>query len=312
MTLLAQATALPSAGPDNRLLFVVSVVVVASVVLFTAGVIFTLLRRSDRRRAEEEKLAAMGTATARILHQIKNPLQTIVLNSDLLQDEKMVADPAHRRDVAEAIIGESQRLVAMLDELSVYASGKRRALNRHPVFVDDLVRQVTRHEARETVRIDAGGLEQAVVFADAYYLRQVVENLVRNAREAMAEQKAEQKAEHKADPNAEQKESWIRVTVERDAGEAVVRVTDNGPGIPPEKLGLVFEPFNSTKGKGMGLGLAICREIVEAHAGRIEVESPPGQGATFTVRLPLYGDGLTAGDALPGLAPEPATGAAWN
>jgi signal transduction histidine kinase len=124
MTLLAQATTLPSAGgPDNRLLFVVSVVVVASVVVFTAGVIFTLLRRSDRRRAEEEKLAAMGTATARILHQIKNPLQTIVLHSDLLQNEKMVADPVHRRDVAEAIIGESQRLVAMLEELSVYATG---------------------------------------------------------------------------------------------------------------------------------------------------------------------------------------------
>jgi signal transduction histidine kinase len=306
MILLAQATASPAAGPDNRLLFVVSVVVVASVVLFTAGVIFTLLRRSDRRRAEEEKLAAMGTATARILHQIKNPLQTIVLNSDLLQNEKMVADPVHRRDVADAIIGESQRLVSMLDELSVYASGKRRPLNRQPVFVDDLVRQVARTESRETVRIDAGGLEQAVVFADAYYLRQVVENLLRNAREAMAEQKEAR------EPTTEQKDAWIRVTVERDAGQAVVRVTDNGPGIPADKLPFVFQPFHSTKGKGMGLGLAICREIVEAHAGRIEVESPPGQGATFTVRLPLYGDGVTAGGTLPGLAPEPATGAAWN
>jgi signal transduction histidine kinase len=276
------------------------------VVLFTAGVIFTLLRRSDRRRAEEEKLAAMGTATARILHQIKNPLQTIVLNSDLLQNEKMVADPVHRRDVAEAIIGESQRLVAMLDELSVYASGARRALNRQPVFVDDLVRQVTRHEVRETVRIETAGLEQAVVFADAYYLRQVIENLVRNAREAMAEQKEAR------EPTAEPKEAWIRVTVERDAGQAVVRVTDNGPGIAADKLPFVFQPFHSTKGKGMGLGLAICREIVEAHAGRMEVESPPGQGATFTVRLPLYGDGVTAGGTLPGLAPEPATRAAWN
>ncbi|WP_420129043.1 sensor histidine kinase [Longimicrobium sp.] len=306
MILLAQATASPAGGADNRLLFVVSVVVVASVVLFTAGVIFTLLRRSDRRRAEEEKLAAMGTATARILHQIKNPLQTIVLNSDLLQNEKMVADPVHRRDVAEAIIGESQRLVAMLDELSVYASGARRALNRQPVFVDDLVRQVARTESRETVVIEAGDLEQAVVFADAYYLRQVIENLVRNAREAMAEQKEAR------EPATEPRDAWIRVTVERDAGQAVVRVTDNGPGIPAEKLPFVFQPFHSTKGKGMGLGLAICREIVEAHAGHIEVESPPGQGATFAVRLPLYGDGVTAGETLPGLAPEPATGAAWN
>jgi signal transduction histidine kinase len=105
----------------------------------------------------------------------------------------------------------------------------------------------------------------------------------------------------------------VRVTVERDGGQAVMRVADNGPGIPPDKLEFIFQPFHSTKGKGMGLGLAICREIVEAHAGRIEVESAVGAGTTFTVRLPLYGDGLTAGGALPGVAPEPAgTGGTWS
>jgi two-component system NtrC family sensor kinase len=295
--MILQAQAAVPTVPDNRLLFAVSVVVVASVVIFTAGVIFTLLRRSDRRRAEEEKLAAMGTATARILHQIKNPLQTIVLHADLLQNEKMVADPAHRREVADAIIGESQRLVDMLGELSVYASGAQRALNRQPVALDDLVRQVTAHEARES-----GGtgvsvttqLSPAVVLADAYYLRQAVDNLVRNACEAMEGQ-----------TNAR-----LSVTVERDGTNAVARIADNGPGIPPEKMERIFEPFVSTKGKGMGLGLAICREIVEAHAGRLELESQVGEGTTFTLRVPLYGDGLSTG-ALPGLAPEP-VGAAWN
>ena len=297
MTLLAQAAA-PTAVPDNRLLFVVTVGVVVSVVVFTAGVIVTLLRRSDRRRAEEEKLAAMGTATARILHQIKNPLQTIVLHSDLLQNEKMVADAANRREVADAIIGESQRLVAMLEELSVYASGAQRSLNRQPLFADDLVRQVMAVEAREAegtgVAVDASRVERAMVFADAYYLRQAVENLARNAREAMAGQ-----------PGAR-----LAVSVERDGGNAVIRVADNGPGIPPARLATIFQPFVSTKGKGMGLGLAICREIVESHAGRIDVDSALGQGTTFTVRIPLYGDGVGA-DTLPGLAPEPA-GAAWT
>ncbi|HLM68379.1 MAG TPA: HAMP domain-containing sensor histidine kinase [Longimicrobium sp.] len=290
----------PASGavPDNRLLFAVSVVVVASVVIFTAGVIFTLLRRSDRRRAEEEKLAAMGTATARILHQIKNPLQTIVLHADLLQNEKMVADPAQRREVADAIIGESQRLVDMLGELSVYASGAQRALNRQPVALDDLVRQVTAHEVRESagtgVRVDASHMDPAVVLADAYYLRQAVDNLVRNACEAMEQQA----------------DARLEVSVERDGGNAVVRIADNGPGIAPDKLERIFQPFVSTKGKGMGLGLAICREIVEAHAGRLEVDSQPGEGTTFTLHVPLYGDGLSTG-ALPGLAPEPA-GAAWS
>jgi two-component system NtrC family sensor kinase len=296
--ILQASAAAPPAVPDNRLILVVSVVVVASVVIFTAGVIFTLLRRSDRRRAEEEKLAAMGTATARILHQIKNPLQTIVLHADLLQNDKMVADPSHRREVADAIIGESQRLVDMLGELSVYASGAQRALNRQPVALDDLVRQVTRHEAREAegtgLRVDDSRVQPAWVLADAYYLRQAVDNLVRNACEAMEGQKA----------------ARLSVTVERDGLNAVARVADNGPGIPPDKLERIFQPFVSTKGKGMGLGLAICREIVEAHAGRLEVESQVGEGTTFTLRVPLYGDGLSTG-ALPGLAPEP-VGAAWN
>lgn len=291
---LAQAA---SAVPDNRLLFVVSVVVVASVVLFTAGVIVTLLRRSDRRRAEEEKLAAMGTATARILHQIKNPLQTIVLHADLLQNERMVADAAQRREVADAIIGESQRLVAMLDELSVYASGAQRAMNRQPMELHQLIRQVAGYESGRTgMRVDVSRVAPAVVLADPYYVRQALDNLVRNAAEAMAAQD----------------DAQLAISVYREGGTAVVRVSDNGPGIAPEKLDHIFQPFVSTKGKGMGLGLAICREIAEAHAGRLEVQSAPGEGTTFTLRIPLYGDGVSTG-ALPGLAPEPhSAGAAWS
>jgi len=257
-------------------MFGVSVVVVVSVVVFTAAVIVTLLRRSDRRRVEEEKVAAIGTATARILHQIKNPLQTVVLNADILQDERIVSDVAVRREVCEAIVSESQRLVSMLDELSVYASGARRALNRQPVRLHELVAQVVKQEerdARETgVRVEAGAFGEVVVLADAYYLHQVFENLVRNAREAMSEQE----------------DRRLSIRVESVGGSAEVRVADNGPGITAENLEQIFQPFVSTKGKGMGLGLAICREIVEGHGGRLDVESTPGLGATFIVRLPLF------------------------
>ncbi|HEX8358753.1 MAG TPA: HAMP domain-containing sensor histidine kinase [Longimicrobium sp.] len=274
LVLLAQTA--PPPCPDTRIMFGVSVVVVVSVVVFTAAVIVTLLRRSDRRRVEEEKVAAIGTATARILHQIKNPLQTVVLNADILQDERIVNDAATRREVCEAIVSESQRLVSMLDELSVYASGARRALNRQPVRLHDLVAQVARQEEREGretgVRVERGTLGEATVYADAYYLRQVFENLVRNAREAMNEQE----------------DRRLSIRMESAGGSAEVRVTDNGPGITAENLEQIFQPFVSTKGKGMGLGLAICREIVEGHGGRLEVESTPGLGATFIVRLPLF------------------------
>ncbi|HEX8903444.1 MAG TPA: HAMP domain-containing sensor histidine kinase, partial [Longimicrobiaceae bacterium] len=215
--------------------------------------------------------------TARILHQIKNPLQTIVLHADILQDERIVSEQHQRREVCEAIVGESERLVAMLDELSVYASGARRTLNRRPVRLDELVRQVAAVEAREAgetgLTVDARNLGEATVNGDAYYLRQVFENLVRNAREAMDGQ---------AEPPR------VSVSVTRSGGEALVRVADNGPGIAPENLQRIFQPFVSTKGKGMGLGLAICREIVEGHGGRMEVDSTVGQGTTFTVSLPLH------------------------
>jgi two-component system, NtrC family, sensor kinase len=267
--------ALPAAVPDNRLLFMVSVAVVASVVLFAAAVVFTLVRRSDRRRAEEEKLAAMGTATARILHQIKNPLQTIVLHADLLQDERMVGDAAVRSELAEAIVAESQRLVVMLEELSVYAAGSQRALDRQSLALDAVVREVLARgrggAAGEPPRVGAERLERVTVLGDGYYLRQAIENLVRNAREAMAGLP----------------EPRLEVTLVREGPQAVLRVSDTGPGIDPARLERIFEPFVSTKGTGMGLGLAICREIVEAHGGVLEVESDVGVGTTFTLRLPL-------------------------
>jgi two-component system NtrC family sensor kinase len=273
---------LQAAGPAGlslKALFVVAVVVVISVVVFTGAVIIALLRRSDRRRVEEEKLAAIGTATARILHQIKNPLQTIVLHADILQDERIVSEAHQRREVCEAIVGESERLVAMLDELSVYASGARRTLNRRPLRLDDLVQQVTGVEAREAAEtglvLDASAIAPATVHGDAYYLRQVFENLVRNAREAM-------------EGRDEPPRLWVSVA--RAGAQAEVRVTDNGPGIAPENLQSIFQPFVSTKGKGMGLGLAICREIVEGHGGRLDVESTLGRGTTFTVSLPLYAE----------------------
>jgi signal transduction histidine kinase len=141
------------------------------------------------------------------------------------------------------------------------------------------VRQVAEVETREAVEtgltVEAREIGEATVNGDAYYLRQVFENLVRNAREAM---------------DGQEEPPRLSVAVLRQGADAEVRVTDNGPGIAPENLQRIFQPFVSTKGKGMGLGLAICREIVEGHGGRLEVDSTVGRGTTFTVTLPLYAD----------------------
>lgn len=262
-----------------RLLFLVNLVTIVAVVVFAAGLVVVLLRRSYARRAEEEKLAAMGTATARILHQIKNPLQTILLHADLLQDRAVAEDRQARGEVCEAIVGEAQRLTAMLAELSVYASGATRQLTLEPFPLHELVRELARHAERDggfDLRLER--VDEAQVLADPYYLRQAIENLVSNARDAMAGM---------PDPR-------LALRLERRGAAAELTVADNGPGIPGDRLGTIFVPFLSAKSKGMGLGLAICKEIVEGHRGRVEVQSAVGAGTQFRIYLPLTGTGPEA------------------
>ena len=283
----------PEGTPDTRIFFAVNVVVVVSVVLFAFGVVVALLKRSYQRRLEEEKLEAVGGAAAWILHQIKNPLQTVVLHADLLQAPGILTEDHSRREVCEAIVGESQRLVAMLNELSEFMQGKTRIFSLQPLALHDLVRQVAGNEQREALgtglKVDTSGIREATIQADDYYLRQVLENLVRNAREAMEAQE----------------DRRLALSVERVGPMAAVRVADNGPGIPVDRIGSIFQPFFSTKGKGMGLGLAICKEIVEGHGGRLEVQSLVREGTTFTILLPLAGEA--------GALAEPRTeAAAWS
>jgi signal transduction histidine kinase len=106
------------------------------------------------------------------------------------------------------------------------------------------------------------------VSVDRDQMLQVLLNLVRNATEAMP------------------RGGTLRLSARREGAEVLVSVSDTGPGIPPQDLPRVFEPYFTTKAGGTGLGLAIAERIVSEHGGRIEAASSPGQGATFTVRLP--------------------------
>ncbi len=265
-------------NPDIRILLAVNLLAVTAVVVLAAGVVLILQRRSFRRRLEEEKLVAVGAALARILHQLKNPLQTVMLQAEILQDPKISEHPEARREACEAIMSESARLTAMLQEVALWTSGSRRALALQPFALHALVQQIAEVERSEAVMqgiamevvIDA----EATVLADAYYLRQALENLTRNAREAVAGQL-----------NAR-----VSLTLERNGTMARIQVRDNGPGIPPDQLGAIFRPFISTKGKGMGLGLPICKEIIEGHGGRVDAESHPGRGSVFRVLLPVYAE----------------------
>jgi signal transduction histidine kinase len=118
----------------------------------------------------------------------------------------------------------------------------------------------------------AGAADGFVVLGNAGELQQVVTNLLLNGCDAMAETGGE-----------------LTVGLEALDGRALLTVADSGPGIPPDRLHKIFEPFFTTKlGRGTGLGLSISHEIVDRHDGTMRVESEPGQGARFTVELPLH------------------------
>jgi signal transduction histidine kinase len=271
--------------PDVRLLFWINLAVLASVSSFAAALFIVLLRRSYARRLEEQKLAAVGTVTARILHQLKNPLQSVILQAELLREFDDAGQAELRAESAEAIASEAHRLAKMLDELSLWASGARRSLQLHPEALHDLVGDFARrlgHQASKFgVVLEAEIRAEAIARIDPFYLQQAIENLARNAQEALAGREG----------------AWIRLELDRTDDRALIRVADNGPGIPPERREAVFEPFVSGKSTGMGLGLAICREIVEGHGGELTLSTEVGTGTVFTIALPLAPD-----DSIPPVA----------
>lgn len=267
-----------SALAEVQHLMLVNVVLVLLIVGFTGGIVLALVRRSVRERLEAARLAAMGTATARILHQVKNPLQTILLHAEMLEDDRMAANVELRREICQAIVGEALRMTDLLSGLSAYAAGVGRQLTLAPLELDVLVRELAglaeREGVHEGVEVRIGALEPAVVRGDAVFLREAVGNVLRNAQEAL-------RGRNGAGGPV------LGIEMRRRGTEVVVTISDNGPGMDARRVAQVFEPFVTSKGKGMGLGLPICREIVEGHGGRVELRSKPGVGTTVQVILPL-------------------------
>lgn len=124
----------------------------------------------------------------------------------------------------------------------------------------------------EEIHLDIASVEGIMIEGDPGQIRHVVMNLIKNAVESM-----------------EGKPGIVRIGVSEQDEMLCLRVTDEGPGIEPQDLVRVFQPFYSTKLRGFGLGLAACKQIVDAHGGKMEVESSPGKGTTFRVYLPIAG-----------------------
>jgi len=220
------------------------------------------------------KLAAVGQLVSGVAHELNNPLAVIVGQAQLLSYR--VADPEHVRRV-EMIQQSAQRAAKIVHELQTFARPRPREVG--PVDLSAVLTQVLdwRDSAFRTGGITlARDLRQgrATVLGDAAQLEQVFLNLVLNAEQALKGCEAPR----------------IDVALARDGEWVRLRIADNGPGIAPDVLPRIFEPFFSTKpvGQGTGLGLAICYSIVQSHRGRIAVDSRKGAGTTVLVELPAH------------------------
>lgn len=240
-----------------------------------AGTFESMVAAIDRARAEvvqAERLATIGRMAAHVTHEIRNPLSAIGLNVELLEDEFSRAGDVEASQLLAAIKAEVERLSRIAEQ---YLSVARRPAPRFErEGLDDLVRELFAflHPELERARIAVDiGVEPDLpeVELDEAQLRQALINLVRNAREAMTGG------------------GRIRVRLGRAAGGGVeLLLEDDGPGIPEELRAAVFDPFFTTKERGTGLGLAVTREIVQAHGGDIVCESAEPRGTRFRIYLP--------------------------
>lgn len=226
--------------------------------------------RTKQRLIQTERLAAIGRMAAHVTHEVRNPLSSIGLNVELLEEELEGAG-AEPRALLRAIQREIDRLTGVTEEYLRLA--RLPAPRLEAERLSDIVEEVGRFVAREfetsnvTLRVEVDA-EQADVAADEPQIRQALLNLLRNARESMPE-------------GGEVKLECLPMD-----GGVVIRVSDQGEGIPPDKRPHIFDLFYSTKERGTGLGLPLTMQIVAAHGGTIRCEDAPGGGTVFTLWFP--------------------------
>ena len=246
---------------------------------------------ASRAVARSEKLSAVGRLAAGVVHEINNPLATIAACAEAL--ESRVAEGAYGsspevedlREYLQLIRGEAFRCKEITNGLLDFS--RARAVQHAPVNVSEVVESAARlllHQRRgPAIRIEVEAAPRLpLVAGDEGQLQQAVVILAENAVDAM--------------PEGGTLTLRTRAVTEGDDGAVLIEVGDTGSGIPPEILERIFDPFFTTKeiGRGTGLGLAVCYGIVTEHGGRIGVDSTPGRGTTFTIRLPA--NSTTDGD----------------
>lgn len=230
----------------------------------------------QKQLVETQKLSSVGALASSITHEFNNILMTVINYAKMGLRHQ---DPKTRERSFEKILAAGQRAAKITTGMLSYA--RRQADRREAVelksLIDDVLVLVEKDLQVHRIQWSLNCEGDPWVMVNANQIQQVILNLIINARQAMGE--------------GGKLALSIRIDEATHMGE--ISVADNGSGIPADKLRQIFEPFFSTKDRdeqgqgGTGLGLALCRDVIEAHKGRIRVESTVGKGTTFTLKLPL-------------------------
>jgi PAS domain S-box-containing protein len=227
------------------------------------------LSATQEQLVRQERLAVLGQLAGSVGHELRNPLGVISNAIYFLKMAQPNADDKVKEylNIIEKETRTSNKIITDLLDFTRIKSVEREAVSVSDLFRQTLERFPVLPSVEATLEIPTG---LPKVYADPHHMVQVLGNLVVNACQSMP------------------KGGNLTVSARAQDGMIYISIHDTGIGIPPENISKLFEPLFTTKTKGIGLGLAVSRKLIEANGGRIEVQSEAGKGSTFSVYLPVY------------------------
>ena len=229
------------------------------------------LRQAQASLRRSERLAALGQLTAGLAHELRNPLGTIRASAEMLHRRSAKSNPQVMEEMASNITSEVDRMNGLVASFLDFA----RPLELHPArealrtVFDEALRDQAELATSRGVRVVAEGAESIPQFPfDRNLLRVALSNLLQNAIQASASGQE------------------VQLTAQRNEEDVVILVRDFGEGIAREHLESIFNPFFTTKPKGVGLGLALVAKIIDEHGGRVHVTREHGRGTMYEISVP--------------------------
>jgi len=288
LSYVAGGTRLTIGWWTGRVLGLVSASMVLTVLVSQTAILYARLADTTARDRQdrEARLTVMEALSASIAHEINQPLSSMVTNAyaALRWLDKPQPHVPEATDALQDIVRDGHRAGRIVEETRgiFRKTGSDRELLDLPAVLDEALDRLRFDVVRGGVRLHVEPFDgPAIVAGNRIQLGQVVCNLVTNALEALR-------------PTVG-RERLVTIRCRREGNWAIVSVADNGPGVAQTQASRIFDPFFSTKTDGMGMGLMVCRTVIEAHGGQLWLEPDASAGATFSFRLPVLENGRGGG-----------------